>query len=219
MRSTPGARATGRAPLRFLCLGDSYTIGEGVTPEERWPNQLVTLLRERGRDVADPHIIARTAWTTDELMDAIDEALPPGTFDVVSLMIGVNDQYRSRPLEQFEASFVPVLEQALGFSAAGPSRVIVLSIPDWGATPFADGRDRALISREIDAYNARARELVEERGARWHDVTPLSRRVAQDPALVVDDRLHPSGKMYREWTLSLVGPVESMLATASPAAR
>jgi lysophospholipase L1-like esterase len=144
-------------------------------------------------------------------MDAIDEARPVGPFDVVTLMIGVNDQYRARPVEQFEASFIPLLEQAIGYAAAGARGVIVISIPDWGATPFADGRDRALIGREIDAYNARARVLVEARGARWHDVTLLSRRVADDPSLVVDDKLHPSGAMYRLWALSLVEPVESML--------
>ena len=145
-------------------------------------------------------------------MDAVDEAKPAGPFDLVSLMIGVNDQYRSRPLAQFEASFLPLLDQTIGFAAAGARRVIVVSIPDWGATPFADGRDRALIGREIDGYNERARALAESRGARWHDVTILSRRVAEDPALVIDDRLHPSGAMYRQWALSMIDPVEGMLA-------
>lgn len=212
MSSTSRDAGTVRAPLRLLCLGDSYTIGEGVSPGERWPNLLTAMLRERGHDVADPQIIARTAWTTDELMDAIDEARPAGTFDLVTLMIGVNDQYRSRPIEQFEASFIPLFEQATGFSARGTQRLIVLSIPDWGATPFAEGRDRALISREIETYNDRAKQLVEARGARWHDVTALSRLVATDLSLVVEDRLHPSGAMYRDWALSLVPAVESLLA-------
>lgn len=212
MSSTQGGAGNGRAPLRLLCLGDSYTIGEGVSAEERWPNVLTAMLRQRRHDVADPRIIARTAWTTDELMDAIAEAPPAGTFDLVTLMVGVNDQYRSRPVDQFEASFGQVLTTAIGFSGRGPARVIVLSIPDWGATPFADGRDRALISREIDAYNASARSIAEARGARWHDVTPLSRKVAGNPSLVVDDKLHPSGAMYREWAESLLAPVASMLA-------
>ena len=202
--------------LRFLALGDSYTIGEGVPGADRWPNRLVELLRARGHDLQEPHIVARTAWTTDELMDALAESKPEGMFDLVSLMIGVNDQYRSRPLEQFESSFVPLLEQAIGYAVHGTHRLVVVSIPDWGATPFADGRDRALIAREIDAYNARARQLTESRGARWHDVTGISRRVAEDPALVVEDRLHPSGAMYRQWALSMVAPVETMLADAGP---
>jgi lysophospholipase L1-like esterase len=203
--------------VRFLALGDSYTIGEGVEPADRWPSHLVGMLRQRGNAIDDPVIVARTAWTTDELMDAIDEANPVGPFDIVSLMIGVNDQYRSRPIEQFEASFVPLLDQAIGFARGGASQVIVLSIPDWGATPFAEGRDRALIGREIDAYNASGRALVERRGARWHDVTPISRRVSDDPALVVDDKLHPSGEMYRQWALSLVEPFEALLRSAGSA--
>ena len=212
MSSAPGDAGIARAPLRLLCLGDSYTIGEGVSPTERWPNVLQGMLREQGIALADPQIIARTAWTTDELMDAIADAPPAGTFDLVSLMIGVNDQYRSRPIDQFEASFAPVLATAIGFSGRGAARVIVLSIPDWGATPFAEGRDRALISREIDAYNARARSIAEGCGARWHDVTALSRKVAGNPSLVVDDRLHPSGAMYRAWAQSLVAPIASMIA-------
>lgn len=206
--------------MRFLALGDSYTIGEGVPSEQRWPNYLVEFLRQRGLHLGDPEIIARTAWTTDELMDAIPEAAPAGPFDLVSVMIGVNDQYRSRPLDQFESSFLPLLDQAIGFAGGHAGRVIVVSIPDWGASPFAEGRDRALISREIDDYNERGRALAEARGARWHDITVLSRRVADDPALVVDDKLHPSGEMYRLWALSLVEPVEAMLAAAKgPAAK
>jgi lysophospholipase L1-like esterase len=206
--------------VRFLALGDSYTIGEGVDPSDRWPSHLVSMLRQRGNAIDEPVIVARTAWTTDELMDAIDEANPVGPFDVVSLMIGVNDQYRSRPIEQFEASFVQVLDQAIGFARGGASQVIVLSIPDWGATPFAEGRDRALIGREIDTYNTSGRTLVERRRARWHDITGISRRVAEDPALVVDDKLHPSGEMYRQWALSLVEPFEALLRSAgSPTAR
>jgi lysophospholipase L1-like esterase len=203
--------------VRFLALGDSYTIGEGVEPAERWPSHLVAMLRQRGNAIDDPLIVARTAWTTDELMDAIEEANPVGPFDIVSLMIGVNDQYRSRPIDQFEASFVPLLDQAIAFTRGGAGQLIVLSIPDWGATPFAEGRDRALIGREIEAYNTSARAIVEKYGARWHDVTAISRRVADDPSLVVDDKLHPSGEMYRQWALSLVEPVEGMLRSAGSA--
>lgn len=209
--------ALAHVPLRFLALGDSYTIGEGVAAAERWPNQLAELLRARSCAIADPEIIARTAWTTDELMDAIAESRPTPPYDLVALMIGVNDQYRSRPIVQFEASFRPLLDQAIGFAGAGASRVLVLSLPDWGATPFAEGRDRALIGREIDAYNAHARSVVLARGARWHDVTGLSRLVASDATLVIHDHLHPSGAMYRQWAESLAPVVHEMLA--APGAR
>lgn len=207
--------ALAHVPLRFLALGDSYTIGEGVVASERWPNQLVELLRERGIAMSDPEIIARTAWTTDELMDAIDDARPTPPYDLVTLMIGVNDQYRSRPVDQFAASFRPLLDKVIGFTGAGASRVLVLSIPDWGATPFAEGRDRALIGREIELYNTHARSLVLGCGARWHDVTVLSRLVADDPALVIQDKLHPSGGMYRQWAESLVSSVEELLMSGA----
>lgn len=201
--------------MKFLALGDSYTIGEGVAAAERWPNQLVDLLRASGIVLSDPEIIARTAWTTDELMDAIDEARPTGPFDLVTLLIGVNDQYRSRPIEEFQSGFGPVLDQAIGFARDGAARLIVVSIPDWGATPFAEGRDRALITREVGDYNAAARALTEQRGAHWHDVTELSRRMVADPSLVVSDGLHPSAAMYAEWAASLA-PVAAKILGLSP---
>ena len=201
--------------MKFLALGDSYTIGEGVAAAERWPNQLVDLLRASGIVLSDPEIIARTAWTTDELMDAIDEARPTGPFDLVTLLIGVNDQYRSRPIEEFQSGFGPVLDQAIGFARDGAARLIVVSIPDWGATPFAEGRDRALITREVGDYNAAARALTEQRGAHWHDVTELSRRMVADPSLVVSDGLHPSAAMYAEWAASLA-PVAAKILGQSP---
>lgn len=198
--------------MRFLALGDSYTIGEGVAARECWPNLLAAMLRERGHDVADPQIVARTAWTTDELHDAMAEAAPVGPFRIVTLMIGVNDQYRARPIEQFESGFVPLLDQAITHAGGIAAHVIVISIPDWGATPFAEGRDRPLISREIDLYNTRMRELATQRGASFHDVTMASRRVLDDASLVVSDGLHPSGEMYREWAESLLPLFEALLA-------
>ena len=203
--------------MKFLALGDSYTIGEGVAAAERWPNQLVELLRARGIAVSEPQVVARTAWTTDELMDAIDEARPTGPFDLVTLLIGVNDQYRSRPIEQFESGFGPVLDQAIGFARDGAARLIVVSIPDWGATPFAEGRDRALITREVGDYNAAARALTEQRGAHWHDVTELSRRMITDPSLVVSDGLHPAGAMYADWAASLAPVAATILGPSSAA--
>ena len=184
---------------RYLALGDSYTVGEGVADDDCWPNQLVALLRERGVEVGDAHIVARTAWTTDELSDAIDAEGPTGPFDMVTLLIGVNDQYRSRPLQSFASEFVRLVRRAKKFAGNRASRTIVVSIPDWGSTPYAEGRDRQLISGEIAAYNDRARELAEAAKARWVDVTEISRAMLTEPELVAVDGLHPTGPMYRRW--------------------
>jgi lysophospholipase L1-like esterase len=194
-----GQGETGGGPVegvRYLALGDSYTIGEGVAPEERWPAQLVGLLRGRGLEVADPEIVATTGWTTDELDAGIDAAAPRGPYALVSLLIGVNNQYRGLSIDAYRAEFRALLRRAIGFAGGDASRVVVLSIPDWGVTPFAEGRDRAQVAREIDAFNAVNRGVARELGARWVDVAPASRRA---PAAVVADGLHPSGDQYREW--------------------
>jgi lysophospholipase L1-like esterase len=189
----------GAGGMRFLALGDSYTIGEGVAEAERWPVRLAALLRERGADVADPQIIARTGWTTDELSAAVDAADPRGPYALVTLLIGVNNQYRGRGAEEYRAEFAGLLRRAVGFARGDASRVVVLSIPDWGVTPFAEGRDRARIAAEIDAYNAVARDEATRAGARWVDVTPQTRDAGVDSAFLVADGLHPSGRSYAEW--------------------
>jgi lysophospholipase L1-like esterase len=186
-------------PARFLALGDSYTLGEAVAPEERWPAQLARALRAEGYDVGDPEIIATTGWTTDELMAGIDAASPRGPFELVTLLIGVNDQYRGRPSAEYREPFDRLLRRAIDLAGGDSSRVIVLSIPDWGVTPFAEGRDRARIAREIVAYNAVNREEASRAGAHYVDVLPSARRAASDPSLLATDGLHPSGKMYAEW--------------------
>lgn len=198
---TSGGDSPARSQLRYLALGDSYTIGESVDPSERFPVQLAAMLRDSGIDVADPQIIARTGWTTDELSTAIDSADPRGPYDLVTLLIGVNNQYRGRSASEYREQFRTLLQRAVGFAGGRPSRVVVLSIPDWGATPFAEGRDRARIAGEIDAFNAINREEAQRAGAAWVDVTPVSRRVVSEPALVASDRLHPSGSMYRQWAV------------------
>jgi len=189
-----GGRVNGS--LRYLALGDSYTIGEGVEPGERWPVQLAALLRARGVDVGDPQIVARTGWTTDELAGGIDAARPSGPYALVSLLIGVNNQYRGHAVDAYRAEFRALLQRAIAFAGGDAGRVVVVSIPDWGVTPFAEGRDRAQVAREIDAYNAVGRDVAGELGAHWVDVTPTSRRMAGE---VVGDGLHPSGAQYREW--------------------
>jgi lysophospholipase L1-like esterase len=198
--------------VRFLALGDSYTIGEGVLEQERWPNHLARLLRATGIEIDDPHIVARTAWTTDELSDAMDADRPLGPYNLVSLLVGVNDQYRSRPVRSFADGFQVLLRRAITCAGRRPSCVIAISIPDWGATPFAEGRDRALISREVEAYNARGEELASAAAVRWVDITGITRRMQSEPALVATDGLHPSGEMYRLWAELLLPDATAALS-------
>jgi lysophospholipase L1-like esterase len=201
----------GAGEMRFLALGDSYTIGEGVDEAERWPVRLAGLLRERGIGVGDPQIIARTGWTTDELSAAIDDADPRGPYALVTLLIGVNNQYRGRDAEEYRAQFTELLQRAIGFAGGDASRVVVLSIPDWGVTPFAAGRDRAQIAAEIDVYNAINRDEARRAGAHRVDVTLQSRAAGADPAFLVSDGLHPSGRAYAEWARSaLPAAVEAL---------
>ncbi|HYK01464.1 MAG TPA: SGNH/GDSL hydrolase family protein [Thermoanaerobaculia bacterium] len=183
---------TPKTDARYLALGDSYTIGESVAPADRFPHQLA---RELG--LSEPQIIAKTGWTTDELNAAIDAANPQGPFDLVTLLIGVNNQYRGRDAEQYRAEFAALLRRAITFAGGDAKNVVVVSIPDWGVTPFAEGRDRADIATQIDRYNAINREETVRAGARYVDITPVSR--GSDPALVADDKLHPSAKQYTEW--------------------
>jgi len=184
---------------RFLTLGDSYTIGESVAVTDRWPVQLARQLRKNGIDIADPQIIAKTGWTTDELSSAIDAAKPNGPYALVTLLIGVNNQYRGRDAEQYRKEFAALLRRAIAFAGGDPKRVVVVSIPDWGVTPFATGRDRAKIAAEIDHFNGINAEETKRAGARYADVTPGSRHAATDPTLVAPDGLHPSAAMYAQW--------------------
>ena len=181
---------------RYLALGDSYTIGESVPAPERFPMQLA-----RSLGIPEPLIIAKTGWTTDELNAAIDAADPQGPFDLVTLLIGVNNQYRGRSAEEYRAQFAALLDRAIGFAGGDATKVIVVSIPDWGVTPFAEGRDRAKIAREIDQFNAINREEAARVGAKWVDITPISR--GSDAALVASDGLHPSGRQYAEWVTAI----------------
>ncbi|HVZ48240.1 MAG TPA: GDSL-type esterase/lipase family protein [Gemmatimonadaceae bacterium] len=182
---------------RFLALGDSYTIGEGVDASARWPDQLAARLRTLGVDVDAPVLVARTGWTTDELDAGISAAGIAGVFDLVSLLIGVNNQYRGRPLGEYATQFDALLARGIAFAGQRAARVVVLSIPDWSVTPFADGRDRARIAGEVDAFNAAAHAGALRAGARWVDVTPLS-RVARDGWFAADG-LHPSAAQYAAW--------------------
>jgi lysophospholipase L1-like esterase len=193
--------------LKYLALGDSYTIGEGVAPADRWPNRLAAALQ-----LPEPEIIARTGWTTDELDAAIDDADPRGPFDLVTLLIGVNDQYRGDRAGDYRPKFVRLLQRAILFAGNDPRRVVVVSIPDWGVTPFAVGRDRASIASQIDCFNAINREESLRARARYADVTAISRRGA---SLVVDDHLHPSAAMYEQWFSRILPEARAALTGGS----
>lgn len=185
--------------LTYLALGDSYTIGEGVAENERWPVQLRDQLSINGLQVLNPKIIALTGWTTDELENAIEAEVLSDTFNLVSLLIGVNNQYRGRTPEQFRPDLVRLIEKALHYAANDTSRVFMVSIPDWGVTPFANGRDRQKIASEIDAFNAVIQEEAAARDILFVDITPISREAASDLSLLAPDNLHPSASMYRRW--------------------
>lgn len=201
-------------PLAYLALGDSYTIGEGVAEDGRWPVQLARALRDEGIELADPRIIATTGWTTDELAAAIDAAGPLGTYDLVSLLIGVNNQYRERGVEEYRGQFEALLRRAIGLAGGRADRVLVLSIPDWGVTPFAaaSGRDRGVIAAELDAFNAAARFACRAAGVAFVDITPVSRARGHEPEMLAADGLHPSAAMYALWA-QLALPVARDLLT------
>ncbi|MCS4278405.1 SGNH/GDSL hydrolase family protein [Stenotrophomonas rhizophila] len=187
--------------LAYLALGDSYTIGEGVEPAGRWPMQLAAALRDIGVAVDDPTIIATTGWTTDELEAGIDADAPQGPFELVSLLIGVNDQYRGRSVDEYRPRFTALLQRALAFAADRAPRVLVLSIPDWGVTPYAvaSGRDRVRIGQELDAYNAAAAAICAEHDVAFVDITDLSRQLGGESVMLAEDGLHPSAAMYTLW--------------------
>lgn len=195
--------------LRYLALGDSYTIGEAVPADGRWTHQLAAALRESGIPLRNPVTIATTGWTTDELDAAIDAAEPAHDYDFVSLLIGVNNQYRGRDVADYAPQFEALLLRAIGFAAGRTDRVLVLSIPDWGVTRFGheSGRDLAQVARELDAYNATAREVCARYGVAFVDITPASRALGDDAdPLLAEDGLHPSPAMYARWS-ALAFPV------------
>ena len=195
--------------VRYLALGDSYTIGESVDESERWSLQLASMIQTSPQIAkqfggtegggVEVSIIARTGWTTDELWDGIQarEINPP--YDLVSLLIGVNNQYRGLDIEEYRKSFVFLLNKSIEYVGGDADRVIVLSIPDWGVTPFAGDRDSKKIADEINQYNAVNRAETEKAGAHYIDITPISREAVNDPSLIASDGLHPSAKMYAEW--------------------
>ena len=187
----------------YLALGDSYTIGESVPPAENFPNQVVSSMLNNAIPFYPARIIAKTGWTTDELEAGIvaANAAEPlrSSYDFVSLLIGVNNQYRGRTVDSYKPEFEALLKKAILFAGNKADHVVVLSIPDWGVTPFAIGRDRAQIAAEIDAYNAANKEITLRYNVHYIDITPWTREAATDASLLASDGLHPSGKEYKRW--------------------
>ena len=192
----------------ILTLGDSYTIGEGVPLFDGYPYQTVQLLRRQGYAFAAPEVIARTGWTTDELRDAIAGVHLLPVYDFVTLLIGVNNQYRGRPTEEYAIQFRDLLEQATRFAGSRPDHVFVLSIPDWGVSPFAAGRDSANIAREIDQFNTTAGQIAGEHGVDFIDITPHSRSAGQ---VFTADSLHLAASQYSFWAQQLAAAIVARL--------
>jgi len=200
--------------VRFLALGNSYTVGTGVPIEDRWPVQLARRLRQQGLPLPDVRLVAQNGWTTDELMRGTQSAQLSPTFDLVSLQIGVNNQFRGYDLQTYRQEFRQLLETAIGLAAGKSTRVLVLSIPDWGVTPFAMGRDRGQIALESDRFNAVNRDEAEKVRVQHVDVTPLTREKGDQVAFLASDDLHPSGKMYAAWVQLLLPTVLAALGSA-----
>ncbi len=201
----PGAAPTTapsppKGAVSYLALGDSYTIGEGVMREESWPEQLTARLRSNGIEMLSPRIIAQTGWTTDELREAMTAVGPLGSHDLVSLQIGVNNQFRGYPLGGYREELAELIDIAIELAGGRADRVVVLSIPDWAVTPFGQaGYDGAAVAADIDRFNAAAAEIAGTRGVEFIDVTRISREAGAEGEMLAGDGLHPSGAMYRLW--------------------
>lgn len=202
-----------RAARTYLAMGDSYTIGEGAPAADRWPTQLAGLLTAQGVAVAVPDYIARTGWTTAELQSAIAAVHPASSYGLVSLLIGVNNQYRGQSLPQYRGEFRALLQQAIGFAGGRPGRVVVLSIPDWGHSPFGQrqGRDPNAIGIEIDQFNAAAQDECRQAQVAYVNITDLTRAAADNSSQFTRDGLHYSGPHMRLWAGRTQPVVQALL--------
>ncbi|HIB46900.1 MAG TPA: SGNH/GDSL hydrolase family protein [Flavobacteriaceae bacterium] len=187
-----------QADIKYLALGDSYTIGESVAATQNFPFQLQDTLAKSTNSTVDYKIIARTGWTTTNLLNAIENENPATDYDLVTLLIGVNNQFQGKPFSLYEQEFLDLLNKAIALASGNKDRVIVVSIPDYAFTPFGQKReDPKKISAEIDQYNAFAAQIATENGVLFQNITDITRRGLTDPSLVANDGLHPSGKAYQ----------------------
>ncbi|WP_144958862.1 SGNH/GDSL hydrolase family protein [Gillisia sp. Hel_I_86] len=184
--------------LGYLALGDSYTIGESVAEDMRWPVQLVGQLRDKEVKINSPKIIAKTGWTTDNLLNAMDANLGNEKYDLVSVLIGVNNQYQNKSIVDYEADLNTIFTEAIASSKTGKEGVFVVSIPDYGATPFGASNAEE-IGREITEFNTVLKKVANQFDVSFYNITPISKMAKSDGSLVASDGLHPSGKMYKLW--------------------
>lgn len=196
--------------ITYLALGDSYTIGESVEPNLRWPVLLADSLRGRGYNISEPRIIATTGWTTEDLLRAMNDRLGEEKYDLVSVLIGVNNQYQGKSIEAYENDLREIFSRAIARSSRGREGVFAVSIPDYGVTPFG-AENAEEIGREIDEFNAVFERVAEEHDVDFYDITPISRRAENEPDLIADDGLHPSGHMYGLWVEEIVDEVVQKL--------
>ncbi|TSD63815.1 SGNH/GDSL hydrolase family protein [Inquilinus sp. KBS0705] len=193
--------------VSYLALGDSYTVGRGVATLQTFPYQLADKLRSKKINVATPVLIAQNGYRTDELIKRIAQSNTTQTFDFVTLLIGVNNQFQNKSQDVYQTEFTRLLTTAVKFAKGNPKHVFVLSIPDWGVTPFANGRNPERIAAEIDQYNAINKSISTAAGVSYIDITGLSRGAADDPEAVTTDKLHPSAKMYGWWVKKISAAV------------
>lgn len=183
----------------YLALGDSYTVGELEQLQKSFPYQVVQMLRQKGLLFGAPEIVAKTGWTTDELIAGIKEYHFNASYDVVTLLIGVNNQYRGRSVEEYEKQFEELLKMAIEFAGNKNDHVIVVSIPDYGVTPTGQSMDHQKIAEEIDLYNIANKKIADQYNVHYINITPGSKDAWHDPELVAEDKLHPSAKEYKKW--------------------
>ncbi len=201
--------------VKYLALGDSYTIGQSVLPAERWPVQLAEKLNSKGKDIAEPTILATTGWTTGDLLRAIKNNSALANFDIVSLMIGVNNQYQHQSIDQFRKELSTLIEKSISLVGNNPAHVIVLSIPDWGVTP-AGSNNSLQIAGEIDAFNQVQMEECQKAKVQFIDITASSRTAKGDSSLIAKDNLHFSGKMYSIWSDIIAEKVGELFKKRNP---
>lgn len=197
--------------LSYIALGDSYTIGQSVPPDQSYPVQLATQMSAKGKPVKEPMIIAVTGWTTGQLIDAIaNSGITDRKYDMVTLLIGVNDQYQGLSKDSYKIRFQQILETAIKFAGGKKQHVFVLSIPDYGVTPFANGEE-SKIGPEIDQFNAINKDISTKAGVNYLDITGISKKAATDVSLIAADGLHPSAKMYGLWVEQLLPMITEKL--------
>lgn len=198
-------------PVSYLALGDSYTIGTGIEEENNWPNQLSEALTDNDLTVEKTQVIAVNGWTTTDLKNGIAETNPDSSFDLVSLLIGVNNQYQGLDIELYRTEFRELLEQSIVFAQGDTSNVFVVSIPNYGVTPFAQNREPEIIGEEIALYNDIAEDISSEYGIPFVNITPISEEAEDDDSLLASDELHPSAKMYDMWVEEILPTVTEIL--------